>query len=256
MNECPTPLCQCMFCCNEKQKSPPILKNAEPMSLCCALNASDKTNSTNPPDFFRLSGVVGPYICSFPVSLMLILLRAALKLDILLPVVAVVLVLVADKGDIGEIGDSARSLVGVRATDSSFSFLSILSFLLATRTISSYVTAVEIGWGGGLCGGGGTANSEVSSIASWPISCGASHSGSPRMLRFDGDVARGICSCEVDDRNAWFILGVLRLFIRLNVLATPLNILVGVLGVFGRSSSCSASLGSWSTSSEYTLPLA
>jgi len=89
----------------------------------------------------------GPHSGNFPVSFTLILLRAALKLDILLPVVAVVLVLVADKGDIGEIGDSARSPVGVRATDNNLSFFSIffsfLSFLLATRTISSYVTAED-----------------------------------------------------------------------------------------------------------------
>jgi hypothetical protein len=206
------------------------------------------------------------YIWNFPVSFTLILLLAALKLDILLPLVAVVLVLVVDKGD-GDVGDSIESIVGVRWTDKSFW---LFSFLLATRTMSSYVTGADIGDGPGRCGasdvvgdlvgdvvGRVAGGADTTVVISPAVSSGSSMSslsGRSTMLSLEGEVGTGRRSVD-GDKKAWFILGMLRFFIRLRLRATPLKICVGVFGVLGRSSS-STSFGSWRVSNEYKLPLA
>lgn len=82
-------------------------------------------------------------------------------------------------------------------------------------------------------GCGDAARESLASFDSWVSSSG--------MLASDGELGRAEVSVGV--RKAWFNLGVLLRFMRLMARATPLNILVGVFGVLGRSNS-SADLGS------------
>lgn len=170
------------------------------------------------------------YNWNLPVSLTLIRRRATLSVDIrLLLLLALVLVLVADMGDRGDTGDS-KSPVNVRATDKCRSYFSLVLFVLST---SSEAIDFNRGRGAGRDGRDGIA--VISSFASL-FDCGASSTGSSGMLPFDGDLGNVKFSLD-GARNAWLSLGTLRLFMRLMALATPLNILVGVLGVLGRSSS-------------------
>lgn len=192
---------------------------------------------------------------NLPTNLMLILLLAALK-----PVIP--FLAGADGADWGVEGTSGSSMVGVgvRATEC----CARLSFLLAARTISSYVTGGE--GDAGVCCGSGGGTSQVS------FSCSTSGTVSTRL--YDDRPGRNVCSPYGDsdgevwfkgwftllspygDRD-WFSLGTLRFFNRLSVLATPLNIAVGVFGVLGRSSSSSSvSLDGLCISNEYELPLA
>lgn len=144
-----------------------------------------------------------------------------------------VVTLVADKGEMGEIGDSRASPWSIRPTDKC---LSTFSFFFAVVRPSSDTVDINLGRGGNNCEGGSggvVVNSDRVSLFGESMSVGSSG-----MLWWDGEL--GIATCSLDGaRNDWFNLGALRLFIKLIALATPLNILVGVLavGVFGRSSS-------------------